>query len=79
MIGTTVSHFKILDNMSGGRMGAVYKAHDLHLDRLIALNFLPPILTRDTEGKERSVHEGKSASALDHNNICLSRSRYPDF
>jgi len=70
MVGTTVSHYKILERLGAGGMGVVYRAQDLKLDRSLALKFLPPGLTRDPEAKQRFIHEAKAASALNHPNVC---------
>jgi serine/threonine-protein kinase len=70
MIGTVVSHYKIIEKLGSGGMGIVYKAQDLKLDRFVALKFLPPHLTTSDDEKQRFIHEAKAASALQYNNIC---------
>ncbi len=71
MIGKTISHYKILEKLGEGSMGEVFLAEDTKLKRKVALKFLPKKFSRDPEAKKRFMSEARSASSLDHNNICV--------
>jgi non-specific serine/threonine protein kinase len=68
-VGQTFGHYRVLDKIGEGGMGAVHRAMDLTLHREVALKFLPAELASDPSAQQRLLKEARAASRLNHPNI----------
>lgn len=70
MIGSTISHYRVVERLGRGAMGLVYKAQDVKLDRPVAIKFISREVAAVPEQRTRFIREARTASLLDHPNIC---------
>src|ERR687893_873696 len=66
---TNVAHYRIMEAIGAGGMGAVYKAYDEKLQRVVALKLLPPEFTAQEDRRRRFLQEARAASALNHPHV----------
>ena len=69
MVGKTLSHYKILEELGRGGMGIVYKAEDTRLDRTVAIKVLPLAALSSDDDRARFYREAKAAAQLHHPHI----------
>lgn len=67
--GVQLGHFSIIERIRSGGMGAVFRALDSRLNRVVALKVLPPAMSRDPLIVQRFLNEAQAAAQLDHENI----------
>jgi hypothetical protein len=65
-VGQTLKHYRVDDLIGQGGMGVVYRAHDLKLQRPVAIKVLPPELTGDAERRKRFLLEARAAARITH-------------
>lgn len=68
-IGQVLGHYRLLEQVGAGGMGVVYRAHDLQLDRDVALKVLPPGTLASNHARARFRQEALALARLNHPNI----------
>jgi DNA helicase-2/ATP-dependent DNA helicase PcrA len=66
---TTIAHYRIMELLGAGGMGAVYKAYDEKLHRVVALKLLSPEYISQEDRRRRFLQEARAASILNHPHI----------
>src|SRR5512139_4089178 len=69
MIGTSLSHYRILEKLGAGGMGEVYRAEDTNLHRHVAIKVLLDEFSHDAERLARFQREAQVLASLNHPNI----------
>ena len=70
LVGAAVGRYRIEARLGAGGMGVVYRAYDVHLQRIVALKLLVPHLSEDEGARQRFLTEARAAAAIDHPNVC---------
>ena len=70
LIGKRIAHYEILAKVGQGGMGAVYRARNVRLSKIVALKILPPaLMAKDPSFVERFIREAQSTAQLEHPNV----------
>jgi serine/threonine protein kinase len=65
-----VGPYVVTEMIGRGGMAVVFRAHDVRLQRDVALKFLKPAAQQDPQAQARIINEARAASALDHPHHC---------
>ncbi len=68
--GRTLAHYEVIESIGAGGMGVVYRARDTQLDRSVALKVVGENALVNAQAQSRLMREARTASALNHSNIC---------
>jgi len=71
LVGQTLGHYRIQELIGAGGMGFVYRAHDIRLDRAVAVKVLPPGTLHSDKARRRFRHEALALAKLSHPNIAV--------
>jgi serine/threonine protein kinase/tetratricopeptide (TPR) repeat protein len=69
LIGRTLGHYRVVEQIGAGGMGVVYRAHDERLDRDVAIKVLPEEVAEDADRVARFEREARAIAKLDYPNI----------
>src|SRR5438309_11701140 len=69
LVGQTLGHYVVLEQIGAGGMGVVYRAHDEQLDRDVALKVLPSGMLADENARRRFRREAMALAKLNHPNV----------
>ena len=67
--GSQIASYQVAEEIGRGGMAVVYRAHDVRLDRWVALKVLAPEFAQDDAFRQRFIRESRAAAAVDHPNI----------
>ena len=71
LVGETLGHYQIIEELGKGGMATVYKAYQSNLQRHVAIKVLSPALAEDLDLVKRFLREARSAAALHHSNVIV--------
>lgn len=69
LLGLELGHYRVIEKIGAGGMGEVYRAHDEHLDREVAIKVLPAGTPNDEDARKRLRNEALALSKLNHPNV----------